>query len=84
MIYQCDLCARHCTRIHRFVAYGLEGQACDDCADYDWAAYDEAPDPLLYPEDECDGHRDAAMSGSAALEPGGAPAHPGRGEKDGE
>ena len=35
-------------------------------------------------EDECDGHRDAAVPGGAGLEPGGAPAQAGHREKDGE
>lgn len=50
-IYQCDVCGRHCSRLHKFVACGLEGASCDDCYQYDTSAYDEDPDPLLYPED---------------------------------
>ena len=49
--YECDLCSRKCSRHHPFQAYGLEGYACDDCIGYDWEAYDEDADPLLYPPD---------------------------------
>ena len=38
---QCDLCNRHTTRLHSFVACGLEGAGCDQCTNYDWKAYDE-------------------------------------------
>jgi ribosome-binding protein aMBF1 (putative translation factor) len=54
MIHECDLCGRQCTRLHHFEAYGLEGRACDDCANYEWEAYDEPADPLLYPEEAND------------------------------
>jgi ribosome-binding protein aMBF1 (putative translation factor) len=47
MTYQCDECGRHCSRPHRLQAYGMDCLVCDECADYDWEAYDEEPDPLL-------------------------------------
>ena len=45
--FECDCCGRKCSRVHYCVAYGTDTAACDDCAGYDWAAYDEQPDPLL-------------------------------------
>lgn len=59
-IYQCDICARHCSRIHCCEAYGIETGACDDCFDYEWEAYDEPADPLLYPEGATDAQPPAA------------------------
>ena len=50
-IYQCDVCGRHCYRLHMCEAYGTETALCDDCYDYEWEAYDEPADPLLYPFD---------------------------------
>ena len=50
-IYQCDVCGRHCSRIHHGEAYGGDVSTCDDCAHYEWEAYDEDADPMLYPED---------------------------------
>ena len=50
-LYCCDVCGRTCSRIHRGEAYGMDCSACDDCWDYDWLAYDEDADPLLYPDD---------------------------------
>lgn len=49
--YSCDTCGRLCSRTHRVFAYGMEAVCCDLCVDYDHDAYDEDPDPLLYPED---------------------------------
>jgi hypothetical protein len=49
-IYQCDCCGRLCSRIHRLQAYGMDCSACDDCAGYEWQAYDEDADPLLHLE----------------------------------
>ena len=46
-IHSCDVCGRPCTRIHHCVAYGTDTAACDDCAGYEPADYDEQPDPLL-------------------------------------
>jgi hypothetical protein len=51
MTYQCDCCGRECTRIHHCVTCGTDTSACDFCASYDWAAYDEDADPLLVPDD---------------------------------
>ena len=51
MTYSCDVCGRQCSRIHTFGCYGMDTAACDDCAGYEWEAYDEDADPLLYPED---------------------------------
>lgn len=51
MAYQCDCCGRMCSRIHRLVAYGTDTSACDDCMDYDYAAYDEDRDFVLHPID---------------------------------
>lgn len=49
--YSCDCCGRLCSRTHQVEASGMEGYACDDCCSYDWEAYGEDADPLLYPED---------------------------------
>lgn len=46
-IYECDCCGRSCSRPHRLIAYGLDTLACDECAHYDWEAYDEDEDPVL-------------------------------------
>ena len=51
MSYQCDGCARHCVRVHPKQCFGMDAHFCDDCAGYDWVAYDEDADPLLYPPD---------------------------------
>jgi len=51
MTYQCDCCGRFCSRIHTCQQYGMDTSACDDCAGYEWMAYDEDADPLLYPDD---------------------------------
>lgn len=45
--YQCDVCGRQCSRIHCSVVCGTDTAACDDCAHYDWEAYDEAADSVL-------------------------------------
>jgi hypothetical protein len=50
MTHQCDVCGRHCSRIHQGMAYGMDTSACDDCWGYEWEAYDEEPDPVLHPE----------------------------------
>ena len=50
MTYDCDLCGHACSRIHRFVAYGMDCAACDDCVGYDWEACGEDHDPVLHPE----------------------------------
>lgn len=50
--HQCDVCGRYCTRIHHGEAYGMDCSACDDCCHYEWEAYDEPADPLLYPAKE--------------------------------
>lgn len=47
-IYECDCCGRSCSRIHHCVAAGgTDTSACDECYGYEFAAYGEAPDPLL-------------------------------------
>ena len=48
--WQCDGCGKFCSRTHNAVSCGCEGTFCDTCFGYDWAAYDEAPDPVLHPE----------------------------------
>lgn len=50
-IYECDCCGRKCSRIHHCVAYGTDTSACDLCVEYDWEAYDEDADPVLFPPD---------------------------------
>jgi hypothetical protein len=50
MTYECDCCARACSRLHHCVAYGTDTSACDFCAGYDWEAYGEDADPLLVPD----------------------------------
>lgn len=54
--YECDICGRACSRSHAMVAYNMDTICCDDCAGYEWEAYNEDPDPMLYPEDplECE------------------------------
>ena len=47
MTYQCDVCGRQCSRIHCSVVCGTDTTACDDCAGYDWEAYDEDEDLTL-------------------------------------
>ena len=66
MTYSCDICGRACSRTHELQAYGLDTIACDDCADYEWEAYDEPADPLLYP-DLCQLAKAGATSGCCRL-----------------
>jgi hypothetical protein len=43
-LYQCDCCGQFCERIHHTTAYGTDTSCCDDCCDYDHAAYNEPAD----------------------------------------
>ena len=54
----CDLCDRSTTRLHSFVACGVEGAGCDLCTDYDWAAYDEPR--AKYLDEQIDSREDEA------------------------
>jgi hypothetical protein len=38
---QCDCCSRFTDRLHHGEMYGCEYAACDQCCNYDAAAYDE-------------------------------------------
>jgi hypothetical protein len=46
----CDCCGRLTNRLHHGFTCGTEYAACDECCDYDWDAYGEAPAEYLDPD----------------------------------